>query len=130
MVQGSEGFKLIKVAQDEDDVVIQAGIRETAVEVEPAVDEAELIDSSDFYEDEEIEDESEVEIEEFDADEEEADEDLEVPAAPPAKRKKWDGYETTADDLVGSPMPVAQKATIVVALLLLALAIAYCTFFM
>lgn len=136
MAQGSEGFKLITVNQDEDDVVIHAGIREDA-SADSVLDDA--FPCEDHFQDALAQDDAwtaenfdDAGVDEPNDEACEGDDWLteEESAPAPSKRKKWDGYETTAEDLVGTPMPVAQKATIIGGLALLVFAIGYCVFFM
>lgn len=115
------GFSHITVcADDDDDVVIQAGIAETAPEpdaAQPAEEAGEAAGEP------EPSSESEAEAAAHPASEPEpaaADEpaDVSEPEAPRSRAARDDGYrETTLADIEGSSMSNTQKAVIVVALL-------------
>lgn len=100
-------FSHITIGEDDADEVIQAGIVET-----PQVDEPEVQPQS---EPQEPEAQSEVQPEP-----------VVEPQPAPKDSVRDDGYrETTLDDLKGSPMPFAQKAVLVAAVLLIVAAVAY-----
>lgn len=114
----SEGFKHITVtAADEDDVVIVAGAVEEAPEPTDVPGAA-------------VAPESEPAAEAVPEPAPETPSAQSVPAqkpAPAAKPKKDDGYrEATLEDLADHSMPLAQKITIVAAIILIIVAIAYC----
>lgn len=146
MTQGSPGFSLITVHDDEDDVVIQAGIRgprkrdadDERVEDVRFVDEPADGDGA--------RGEAGVGTDEADVCGDDADvgddaaadagDDADAPASGavggPARgtdpSSEGGRYVTTAADLKSAPMPVAQKATIIAGVILFAIAVAYCVF--
>lgn len=102
------GFSHITVStDDDDDVVIQAGIADSAFEELTDAESGEGPADAGISDGEEAVAESETST---------ADE---LPVAEKPRRSATDdGYrETTLDDIEGSPMPTTQKAVIVVALL-------------
>ena len=109
------GFSHITVcADDDDDVVIQAGIAEAAPEpdaAQPAEEAGEAADEPEAEPASEAAPESEPAAADEPADAPE-------PEAPRSRAARDDGYrETTLADIEGSSMSNTQKAVIVVALL-------------
>lgn len=120
MASGDTKFSHITVnADDDDDFVIQAGLRPSAPAVVPVRADAPAPSEPSFAESPSVEGAQE------------------APAADDAKPSKAgaksskDGYrETTAEDLEVEPMPAMQKAIIAVALLAVVGFIAYYVLFM
>ncbi|WP_165045324.1 hypothetical protein [Adlercreutzia sp. ZJ138] len=148
MTQSSPGFSFITVHDDEDDVVIQAGIREPREDewVEDASAANELagengVDGASGSDDvvdgtnDSAEADTDVDIvvadvadADTDADELVVETDGEQQDARLGTDQSLDGgrYVTTAADLESTPMPIAQKVTIIAGVILCAIAIIYC----
>ena len=111
MTKKQPTFSHITVHADEDDdFVIQAGVKPSTDE--PVVEEVQV-----------------EEVVTSDAQEEPAGKRTASPAR--VKQTKDDGYhETTLEDLQSAPMSSMQKVIIALALILIACAIIYCVFFM
>ncbi|WP_080798297.1 hypothetical protein [Arabiibacter massiliensis] len=104
MAQDEAKFSHITVtSDDEDDVVIQAGIRQPAQPAPAPAEEPEAFEPAP-----------------------EAAPATEPEPAPAPKAAREDGYRaTTAEDLESAPMPIMQKALVVIAVVLVVVMVAY-----